>query len=154
MSRPGGEEHTPAARILAFDYGLRRTGVAVGDTATGAGSPLVTLQARPDGPDWNAIEDLLREWRPDLVLVGIPRMPDGGEGSFSPAARKFATELRARFGVRVETADETLTSREARELLRDDRRSGRRMRRVRREDADALAALLILRGWLQDHSGS
>lgn len=135
--------------ILAFDYGLRRIGVAVGESATGSSSPLASVRVTRRGPDWETIGRLLDEWRPVLALVGVPRLPDGGEGSFAPAARGFARALGERFGVAVETADETLTSREARDLLREQRRSGTRTRRLRRADVDPVAAVLILRGWLE-----
>lgn len=134
--------------ILAFDYGLKRIGVAVGERATGSSSPLGSVRVTRRGPDWDTIGRLLDEWRPVLALVGVPRLPNGGEGSFAPAARAFARALGERFGVAVETADETLTSREARELLREQRRSGVRTRRLRQGDVDPVAAVLILRGWL------
>jgi len=137
-----------SGNILAFDYGLRRIGVAVGESATGSSSPLVSVRVTPRGPDWESIGRLIDEWRPVLALVGVPRLPDGGEGAFAPAARGFARALGERFGVTVQTADETLTSHEARDLLREQRRSGARTRRLRRADVDPVAALLILRGWL------
>ncbi|MBA3564770.1 MAG: Holliday junction resolvase RuvX [Gammaproteobacteria bacterium] len=154
MSRPPSQPSTAGSTVLAFDFGLRRIGVAVGHRSTGTGSPLGVVHVTRKGPDWDAVERLLRDWQPDLLLVGVPGLPDGGEGSFAPHARRFAVELRERFGVAVETADETLTSRAARELLCDERRSGRRTRRVGRGDVDPVAALLILRGWLEAHRGA
>lgn len=154
MSRPGDRRATRAFHVLAFDYGLRRIGVAVGECSTGSSSPLGIVRVARKGPDWDAIDRLLRDWAPAVVLVGVPQRPDGGEGSFAPAARRFAGELRERFGVTVETADETLTSKEAGELLREQRRSGQRSRRIGRGDVDPLAALLILRGWLNSRDGT
>lgn len=149
MSPPRSRQSTRGSNILAFDYGLRRIGTAVGERCTGTASPLGTVRVTRSGPDWGAIERLLRDWQPGLVLVGVPRLPDGSEGSFAPNARRFAAELGERCDVTVEMADETLTSREARDLLREERRSGRRTRRIGRGDVDPVAALLILRGWLQ-----
>lgn len=139
--------------VLAFDYGLRRIGVAVGERSTRSSSPVGSIAVTRAGPDWQAIERLLRDWEPGLLLVGVPGSPEGQPGSFAPAALGFAAALRERFALPVETADETLTSREARDLLREERRSGRRTRRVRRGDVDPLAAQLMLRGWLDAHDG-
>ncbi|MGH8495726.1 MAG: Holliday junction resolvase RuvX [Gammaproteobacteria bacterium] len=144
-----------STNVLAFDYGSRRIGVAVGERSTRSSSPLGTVPVTRAGPDWKAIERLLRDWEPGLLLVGVPRSPnDGSEGTFAPDARRFAEALGERFDVPVQIADETLTSREARDLLREERRSGRRTRRVGRGDVDPVAAVLILRGWLDAQEGA
>jgi len=134
--------------VLAFDYGERRIGVAVGQTALGTASPVGTLPARGT-PDWAAVERCLCEWAPDRVLVGVPYNMNGTETVLTAACRAFAAELSTRSSLPVELVDERLTSSAATSELREARRSGARARRVRREDIDANAARLILETWLR-----
>jgi putative pre-16S rRNA nuclease len=137
--------------LLAFDYGSRRIGVAVGQTTTGTASPAGVVTVG-QAPDWTALERSVREWSPTRLLVGLPYNMDGSETVLTGACRAFAGELTRRFGLPVEFVDERLTSAAAQADLRDARRSGARTRRVTREDIDANAARLILETWLRGHA--
>jgi putative Holliday junction resolvase len=137
--------------LLAFDYGTRRIGVAVGQTTTGTASPVGVVGAGT-GPDWSALERCVHEWSPARLLVGLPYNMDGSETVLTGACRAFAGELARRFGLPVEFVDERLTSVTAQADLREVRRSGARARRVTREDIDANAARLILETWLRAHA--
>jgi putative Holliday junction resolvase len=137
--------------LLAFDYGSRRIGVAVGQTTTGTASPAGVIAAS-QSPDWAALERCVRDWSPTRLLVGLPYNMDGSETVLTGSCRNFAGELARRFGLPVEFVDERLTSAAAQADLRDARRSGARTRRVRREDIDANAARLILETWLRGHA--
>ena len=139
----------PGPTVLAFDYGLRRIGVAVGNTLTGTAEPLATLQARDGNPDWTALESCVREWQPGMLVVGVPYNMDGSAGELTGRAVAFAVELGRRFGLGVAQVDERLSSREAVEALRLRRRSGAIGRRLRREDVDKEAACVLLRQWLE-----
>ncbi|UZJ43343.1 Holliday junction resolvase RuvX [Marinimicrobium sp. C6131] len=97
-------------QLLGFDYGLKNIGVATGQTLTGTATPQAALRARDGVPDWSEVEALLRDWRPDLVLVGLPLNMDGTESELSARARKFANRIHGRFGVAVEMVDERLSS--------------------------------------------
>ncbi|HEX9772513.1 MAG TPA: Holliday junction resolvase RuvX [Steroidobacteraceae bacterium] len=138
----------PAELILAFDYGERRIGVAVGNTGTGTANAVGVLPARGT-PDWDAVSRCVGQWAPGRALVGLPYNMDGSETVLTAACRDFAAELSRRFKLPVELVDERLTSSAAMADLREARRSGARSRRVRREDIDANAARLILETWLQ-----
>jgi putative Holliday junction resolvase len=137
-----------SAVILAFDYGARRIGVAVGQAMTGTASPAGVIPVR-GAPDWAAVERCVREWSPARLLVGVPYNMDGTETVLTATCRAFAQELARRFGLPVDCVDERLTSAAATADLREARRSGARSRRVRREDIDAHAARLILETWLR-----
>jgi putative holliday junction resolvase len=139
----------PGTVVLAFDYGTRRIGVAVGQTTTGSASPAGTIPVR-GAPDWAALERCLREWTPGRLLVGLPYNMDGTETLLTGTCRAFAAELGRRSGLPVEFVDERLTSAAATADLREARRSGARSRRVRREDIDAHAARLMLESWLRE----
>ena len=141
----------PAEVILAFDYGVRRIGVAVGQTTTGTASPAGVIPVHGT-PDWPAIERCVREWTPGRLLVGVPYNMDGTATVLTATCRAFADELARRFGLPVDCVDERLTSAAATADLRDARRSGARTRRIRREDVDAHAARLILETWLRENA--
>lgn len=136
--------------VLGFDFGRRRIGVAVGQTLTGSAAAETVIRTRGDAPDWTAIEALVTRWAPTRLIVGRPSNMDGTASVMTEAAEDFATELGRRTGLPVSLVDERLTSIEARETLRAQRRDGTRRRRVRREDVDAHAAKLIVESWLAD----
>jgi putative Holliday junction resolvase len=143
---PRGGRHL----VLSFDYGKRRIGVACGDSVSGVASPLGGIGAGPRGPQWNGIDTLIREWRPAMLVVGLPYNADGSEGAAAKAARVFAAELGRRYSLPVELADERYSSLEAGERLRGARESGLRSRRVTKIDVDAAAACIILERWFSE----
>jgi putative Holliday junction resolvase len=146
---PDASVTSPAELILAFDFGERRIGVAIGNTGTRTATAVGVLPARGT-PDWEAVTRCVRQWSPDRAVVGLPYNMDGSETVLTAACRQFAAELSKRYQLPVDLVDERLTSSAAQADLRDARRSGARRRRVRREDIDANAARLILETWLQD----
>lgn len=128
---------------LAFDHGGRRIGVAVGEALTGSGRALTALSARDGQPDWDEIGRLLAEWQPQGAVVGLPLHADGSDSHSTRAARKFAQRLHGRYGLRVEMADERLSSHEAAARLSE--RGGRAARRPGALDSEA--ARVILETW-------
>ena len=120
--------------VLAFDFGLKHIGVAVGQTITSSASPLTTVSAREGRPDWRQISELIEQWRPDLLIVGLPLNMDDSESEMSEKARKFASRLHAEASLEVILVDERLSSFEARQLDNDNNH--------------ALAARLIAETWL------
>ncbi len=133
--------------VLAFDIGLRRIGVACGDTLSRAAAPLPGLAAGPDGPQWAAVDALVREWQPAVAVVGLPYNTDDSEGAMAARARAFAASLESRYRLPVTLIDERYSSLEAQERLRAARQAGLRKRRVARADVDAAAACVILERW-------
>lgn len=142
------EAPAPPRTVLGFDFGLRRIGVAVGDTLTRRATPRATAAMHGHGPDWAAIGRWIEELRPAVLVVGVPYNADGTPGALAAAARGFAVQLRERFDLPVEAVDERWSSLEAAEALKARRASGTRRRRVRREDLDGAAAAVILERWL------
>jgi putative Holliday junction resolvase len=145
---PDASVTSPAELILAFDFGERRIGVAVGNTGTRTATALGVLPARGT-PDWEAVSRCVRQWSPGRAVVGLPYNMDGSETALTATCREFAAELSKRYQLPVDLVDERLTSSAAHADLRDARRTGARRRRVRREDIDANAARLILESWLE-----
>jgi putative Holliday junction resolvase len=133
--------------LLAFDFGLRRLGIATANLATRTASPLTTLRVDRDLP-WADIDRLVTDWRPAQLVVGVPE----GDGAVTIArrARRFAATLAERYALPVATVDETLTSIEAETVLADSRRSGYLRRRVGRDRIDRVAACLIAEQWMSE----
>jgi putative holliday junction resolvase len=145
MRDAGAQE---ALLVIAFDYGLKRIGLASGDTLTRTASPRPAVLVGAGGPDWQRIEEEISSLRPTLLVVGAPYNVDGSPGALAHAARAFAAELESRFGLPVKRVDERWSSLEAAAALRTRRASGTRRRRVQRGDIDSAAAAVLLERWL------
>jgi putative Holliday junction resolvase len=142
----------PEARarvVLAFDFGLRRIGVACGDTVSNTAAPATAIQVTGHGIDWPALERLLQRFQPDLLVVGSPRHADGSASGLGERADQFAAALGARAGRPVQRTDEFASSIEAAAELKRQRASGQRRRRVQHADIDSAAAAIILERWLR-----
>jgi putative Holliday junction resolvase len=133
--------------VLAFDFGLRRIGVAVGQQVTDSARPLGVVRNADAGPDWAHIETLVAEWRPQRLIVGMPRHADGSASELGNEVSRFVADL-GRFGLPVETVDERYSSIDAQELLKARRAAGLQGR-IRKELIDAAAAVLIAERWLK-----
>ena len=144
---------TPEARrpetIIAFDFGLRRIGVAVGQTVTGSASPLGVVQNGDNGPDQARIAALIGEWRPARLVVGMPAHADGSPSEMQQHVRTFVAELAAH-SLPVETIDERYTSLEAEAALKQARAAGT-SGRISKEMIDSAAAVFIAERYLAAH---
>ncbi len=136
-----------ATRALVFDFGTRKIGVAAASRLAGTATPLATLPARDGVPDWRDIEALIRDWQPEVLVIGLPRNTDGTDSAMTSRARAFGAWLSSQSGLPAEEIDERFTSTEAEAVLREQRRDGTRTRRVRPEDIDRMAALLMAETW-------
>ena len=150
----GGKSDTPpesvaqardlrSGTVLAFDFGERRIGVAVGELQLGVAHPLATIDAVATAARFARIEALVNEWRPVLLVVGLPLALDGSEHAMTALARRFALRLQGRYGIETRLVDERLTSVEAEQQARD---LGLDVRKARSR-IDQLAAKLILESY-------
>lgn len=130
--------------LIGFDYGTKWIGLAVGQTLTATATPLTALPNKGAHPDWAGIELVIRTWQPDALVVGLPFNMDDTEADPAPKMRRFANQLKARFGLPVHHADERLTSIESRRQLGIKTKG-------RVPGLDAYAAKLILETWLSEH---
>ncbi|APS31587.1 Holliday junction resolvase RuvX [Pectobacterium brasiliense] len=131
--------------ILAFDFGTKSIGVAIGQEITGTARALTSFKAQEGIPDWQKVEKLLSEWQPDLVVVGLPLNMDGTEQPLTARARKFANRLHGRFGIAIELHDERLSTVEARADLFE--RGG--FKALDKGSVDAASAVIILESWFE-----
>lgn len=132
--------------ILAFDFGLRRIGVAVGQDVTASASPVGTIANGDGGVDHTRIKAIIAEWHPTTLVVGMPTHADGSRGAMTDAVETFIAEL-ARYGLPVRTVDERYSSIEAEQALKRARQQGSRGR-ISKEDVDAAAAVFIAERYL------
>ena len=133
-----------SGRVLAFDWGLRNIGVAVGNRILGTCEPLTIIPAQNGSPDWGAVEQLLTEWQPEILVVGEPLNMDGSEADITPRARRFSRQLEGRFTIPVVLVDERLSTHEAKSAAKARGHKGD----YSRQPIDAQAAEVILRSWL------
>lgn len=134
--------------ILAFDYGTRNIGLAVGQEFSCSAQELSPLKARDGIPDWNQVARVINEWQPALLLVGLPLNMDGSDSEFGQRARKFGNRLHGRFGLAVEMVDERLTTFSAKGEAMARGHGGN----YREAPVDSIAARLILESWFQQKS--
>ncbi len=128
--------------LLAFDFGLRHIGVAVGQIITQSATPLEILIAQQGIPNWDKLKQLINVWRPGALVVGIPYQMDGSEQTISIAAREFAHSLEKHFDLPVHKVDERLTTREAKLQL-----ANIYVKHKSFPPLDSYAAKLILEAW-------
>lgn len=138
-----------AKTVLGFDFGTKSIGVAVGQQITASATPLLSLKAVDGIPNWDEIAKLIQEWQPDLVVVGLPLNMDGTEQEMTHRARKFANRLNAKFGVKIVTQDERLTTTDAKARLFE--LGG--FKALTKGQVDAVSAVLIVESYFENHFG-
>lgn len=134
--------------VLAFDFGTKSIGCAVGQSITGTAQALPAFKAQDGLPNWSDIENCLKEWNPDVLVVGLPLNMDGTIQDLTLRAKKFANRLHGRFGITVELQDERLTTMEARSEIFE--RGG--FRSLKKDKVDGISACLILESWFEGYS--
>jgi putative holliday junction resolvase len=134
-----------ARGLMAFDFGTRKIGVAVGQALTGTASGIASVQAEPEDIRWQRIDELIREWRPHALVVGLPLDARGAETPGSQAARGFGKDLGEKFGLPIYWVNEYLTSQAAQAQLIETVSPGKRFSKRKQKSRDLLAAELILR---------
>lgn len=132
--------------IMAFDFGTQKMGIAIGQSSIQSASPLPQFAMKDGIPQWDQLLKIVKEWQPQLFLVGLPLNMDDSESELSLRARKFARRLRHQTHIETWMVDERLSTREAREQLEDFQQQGR----AKRVSADSLAATLLIQSWY-DH---
>ena len=124
-------------QIIAFDYGEKKIGVAVGQTSTNTSSPLKVIFNNHGKVNWDEINSLLKEWNPDLIILGKPLNMDGTKSEVMKKVDKFYNNLMKIYKARYEYVDERLTTFEAKEILKDNKA----------ELVDANAAKILIDNW-------
>ena len=137
---------------MGFDFGTKRIGIATGQDLTGTAQGVATVGNSGKNGPWNDIEELIHQWQPDMLVVGLPLGKEGAETMLSTAARQFGTELASRFSRPVHYTDETLTSRVAESVVAGATPAGKRMIGRQKNLRDQIAAELILSTFFNEQS--
>lgn len=135
--------------ILAFDFGLKRIGVAIGNTLMASARPLTTLTQNAKGIPWEAIDDLFQTWKPKLLLLGMPERDSGQPSELAPAIKKFGEQLQTRYDLPLSYINEQFSSLEAKAQLKQQRQAGRK-KRLQKADIDQQAAAILLNNWFNE----
>lgn len=131
--------------LLCFDFGTKSIGVATGQMITHTAQPIAAIKANNGTPDWAVVSKVINEWKPDLVVVGLPLNMDSSEQPITQAAKKFANKLKGRFGVKVALQDERLTTASAKEFIFE--HGG--YKALDKGKIDSVSAALILESWME-----
>ncbi|MGJ8692977.1 MAG: Holliday junction resolvase RuvX [Thalassotalea sp.] len=135
--------------VMGFDFGSKYIGLAIGQEITGSANPLGSVKANDGVPHWDNIEKYLKEWQPDILVVGLPLNMDGTEQPVTLAAKKFGNRLHGRFGYQVEFQDERLTTADAKAQLFA--QGG--YRNLKKDNIDAQSAVLIIESFFENQYG-
>ena len=137
-----------AIAILGFDYGKKRIGIATGQTITKSATPCKTITQVDGNPDWAAIEVEIHQWKPQILIVGMPYHTDGSENKMTAAVRQFCHELEKRFKLPVKEVNEALSSQQAEEILK----AKIKINKQNKHEIDRMAAAIIVQRWLDQQS--
>lgn len=147
------DEHLhKSGTCMAFDYGTKHIGVAIGDRLLQTARPLTTVLNRNGTPDWQSIQREIDDWLPADLVLGWPLTQEGEEQPLCNHIKGFAKQLTKRFGVPVHLVDERFSSVVAQEQIRSMRQNGQLKRRSKHTDVDKVAAALILENWFTQTS--
>jgi len=133
--------------LLGFDFGTKSIGVATGQMITATAQPIAAIKANDGIPNWETVEAVIKEWKPDLIIVGLPLNMDGTEQPITQRAKKFGNRLTGRFGVKVAFQDERLTTASAKEFIFE--RGG--FKALEKGKVDSVSAALILESWMESY---
>ncbi len=139
--------NTQITTVLGFDYGAKRIGIATGQTITGTATPVTTLTAVNNSPDWDSIQKLIGQWNPDALIVGMPYYLDGKESEMTKTVQGFCEQLEKRFDKSVYQVNETLSSYEAEQALK----KNMKISKHNKQEIDKMAAAVIVQSWLDQH---
>ncbi|MFT5787950.1 MAG: putative Holliday junction resolvase [Shewanella sp.] len=135
--------------VLGFDYGTKSIGIAIGQELTASARPLMSIKAVDGIPKWEEIGKIITEWQPDLIVVGLPLNMDGTEQEITLRAKKFGNRLNGRFGIKVVTQDERLTTADAKARLFE--MGG--YKALTKGQIDAMSAVLIIESYFENQCG-
>jgi len=135
-------------KVLGFDYGNKRIGLATGQTITHSATPCKTINQVDGNPDWQAIGDEIQQWQPNALIVGMPYHTDGSENKMTSTVRHFCYELEKRFKLPVIEINEALSSQQAEEKLKETMK----INKQNKHEIDRMAAAIIVQRWLDQQT--
>ena len=138
------KENNSLDSVIAFDFGMKSIGVAIGQSITGTASPLQALKAQDGIPNWETLQTLISQWQPKALLVGLPLNMDGTEQAITASTRRFVGRLKHKYNLPVFLHDERLSTIDAKAKLFE--LGG--YKKLSKEKIDSVSACLIYESWL------
>ena len=133
---------------IAFDYGLKKTGVAIGQSITKTASPLTSLSMNKGEPDWSEIDSIIENFKPSCAVFGMPEEFINTDNSLINNIKAFSFEINQRYGISIKFVNEHLTSKIAKDQLKEQRQEGILQRQLKKGQIDSMAASIILQEWM------
>jgi len=133
---------------IAFDYGLKKTGVAIGQSITKTASPLTSLSMNKGEPDWSEIDSIIENFKPSCAVFGMPEEFINTDNSLINNIKAFSFEINQRYGISIKFINEHLTSKIAKDQLKEQRQEGILQRQLKKGQVDSMAASIILQEWM------
>ena len=130
--------------VMAFDYGLRNIGIAIGQNITKSASTFYAIKAKEGEPDWTKLDSIVKEWEPALFIVGDPFNMDGTKSEFQKRICQFSTKLKNRYKIRLHMMDERLTTKEAKERIKTESSELKKS-----ANKHSISAQIILEDWFR-----
>ena len=137
-----------SSTFIAFDFGMTKMGVAIGQNITNTASPLDPMVMRNGNPDWDLVERLIKEYRPTTIILGKPKVIDESSETLMKKIKAFKRSLERDFSQNVEFIPEHLTSKDAKEKLKVRRQEGILSRKIMKGQIDSMAAAIFLQDWM------
>ena len=138
--------------ILSFDYGYKKIGLAVGNSLLKTAQELSTVQSHKGTPDWVQLDKMIEQWRPDVLLIGLPLTMEGVETRLSKQAREFGKQLSNRYNLEIDYEDERLSSNEADKIMRETLTTKQGLSKKLQSKRDQIAARIILESYFARHA--
>jgi len=133
---------------IAFDYGLKKTGVAIGQSITKTASPLTSLSMNKGEPDWSEVDSIIENFKPSCAVFGMPEEFVNADNSLIKNIKAFSFEINHRYGISIKFINEHLTSKIAKDQLKEQRQEGILQRQLKKGQVDSMAASIILQEWM------
>jgi len=133
---------------IAFDYGLKKTGVAIGQSITKTASPLTSLSMDNGKPDWSEIDIIFEDFKPSCAVFGMPEERINSNKNLIDNIKAFSSGIKQRYGISIKFVNEHLTSKIAKDQLKEQRQEGILQRQLKKGQIDSMAASIILQEWM------
>ena len=137
-----------SSTFIAFDFGMTKMGVAIGQNITNTASPLDPMTMRNGSPDWDLVKQLIKEYRPTAIILGKPKVINESSEALMKNIKAFKRSLERDFNQNVEWTPEHLTSKHAKEKLKVRRQEGILSRKIMKGQIDSMAAAIFLQDWM------
>ena len=137
-----------SSTYIAFDFGMKKMGIAIGQNITNTASPMDSVVMKNGNPDWNALKQLIEEYRPTSIILGKPDVKDKNSEALMKKIEEFKEILEMNLNQNVEWALEHLTTEDAKEKLKLQRQEGILSRRIMKGQVDSMAAAIFLQDWM------